>query len=259
MKPPFLSPGRFPWGLILSMALVAAAVIFGEPAPGPVYAQETPTFTASWSSNSLAEGGSSTLTIRNTNSNATVGDSDWIVVTLHVGRNESTADPDDIQVRDHSSNVLRPHRMSPNIHHDGGWLYLNGPVDYGDAKTNAMTVQAFNDNDGTERLSTWVYVNGYLAGSQVLNITSSGGPTLQASTVGFGASSYTATEGGSGATVTVNLDQAPGVPVTVPITRSNQGNATDADYSGVPLRAYPITLIVLGGYLRLWINFLHST
>ena len=45
LKPPFRTAGSFPWGLILSMALVAAAVIFGEPAPGSVHARETPTLT----------------------------------------------------------------------------------------------------------------------------------------------------------------------------------------------------------------------
>ena len=52
------------------MALVAAAVIVAEPAPGSVHARETPTFTASWSSNSLVENGSTTLTILNTNTNS---------------------------------------------------------------------------------------------------------------------------------------------------------------------------------------------
>ena len=50
----------------------------------------------------------------------------------------------------------------------------------------------------------------------------------------FGAATYTATEGGSDATVRVELDTAPGRSVTVPLTRTHGGGATAADYSGIP-------------------------
>ena len=52
--------------------------------------------------------------------------------------------------------------------------------------------------------------------------------------VTFGASSYTATEGGAAATVTVALSEAVGSSTTIPLTPTNRGGATDADYSGVP-------------------------
>ena len=52
--------------------------------------------------------------------------------------------------------------------------------------------------------------------------------------VTFGASSYTASEGGAPATVAVELSPAPSAPVTIPLTPSRQGGATAADYSGVP-------------------------
>ena len=55
----------------------------------------------------------------------------------------------------------------------------------------------------------------------------------RAVSVSFGASHYTAAEGGADATVQVRLDAAPGRSVTVPITRTHNG-ATGADYSGVP-------------------------
>ena len=51
--------------------------------------------------------------------------------------------------------------------------------------------------------------------------------------VSFGAATYTATEGGT-ATVTVRLDQAPEREVVIPLTKSNENGASDADYSGVP-------------------------
>ena len=52
-------------------------------------------------------------------------------------------------------------------------------------------------------------------------------------TVSFGAATYTAAEG-STATVTVTLSADPERTVAIPVTKTNQGGATAADYSGVP-------------------------
>ena len=52
--------------------------------------------------------------------------------------------------------------------------------------------------------------------------------------VSFGSASYTASEGGSAATVTVQIDVDPEREVTVPLTTAHEGGATAADYSGVP-------------------------
>ena len=52
-------------------------------------------------------------------------------------------------------------------------------------------------------------------------------------TVSFGAGTYAATEGGS-VSVTVRLDADPGRAVTIPLTVTEQGGATSADYAGVP-------------------------
>ena len=52
-------------------------------------------------------------------------------------------------------------------------------------------------------------------------------------TVSFGAASYTVDEGGM-QTVTVELSDDPERTVVIPIGRTNQGEATDTDYSGVP-------------------------
>ena len=52
-------------------------------------------------------------------------------------------------------------------------------------------------------------------------------------TVSFGAASYTVTEGSS-RTVTVTLDADPERTVVIPIEKTNQGGASDSDYSGVP-------------------------
>ena len=51
--------------------------------------------------------------------------------------------------------------------------------------------------------------------------------------VSFGSAAYTVAEGGT-VEVTVTLDPDPERTVTIPITKANQGTASDADYSGVP-------------------------
>ena len=53
-------------------------------------------------------------------------------------------------------------------------------------------------------------------------------------TVSFGTGSYTATEGGSGAVVTVELSEAPTRPIEVPLMGMPGTGATAYDYSGVP-------------------------
>ena len=52
-------------------------------------------------------------------------------------------------------------------------------------------------------------------------------------TVSFGAGSYTATEGGTAATVTVQLSEAPTRPIAIPLTTTST-TATAYDYTGVP-------------------------
>ena len=52
--------------------------------------------------------------------------------------------------------------------------------------------------------------------------------------VSFGAGAYKATEGGTDATVEVNLDAAPGRSVEIPLVVTRQGGASAADYSSIP-------------------------
>ena len=58
-------------------------------------------------------------------------------------------------------------------------------------------------------------------------------PDVPSMTVSFEQGTYTVTEGGT-VEVTVTLDVDPERTVTIPITKTNQGTASDADYSGVP-------------------------
>ena len=52
--------------------------------------------------------------------------------------------------------------------------------------------------------------------------------------VSFGAGQYTATRGGTAATVTVMLDKDPERTVEIPLTTTNRDGVTDDDYAGVP-------------------------
>lgn len=77
-------------------------------------------------------------------------------------------------VRDHTQPgaSLRAHPFAANKHHRGGWVYVHGFLPYGEAEVRAMVVEALDDLDeaDSETLATWVYVNGELAGAQVLSI-----------------------------------------------------------------------------------------
>ena len=57
---------------------------------------------------------------------------------------------------------------------------------------------------------------------------------IDTQTVSFGATSYSATEGGPGATVTVSLDYAPRASAIVCLVVENQAGTSDDDYAGVP-------------------------
>ena len=137
------------------------------------------TWSVHWSATTFAEGESVTMAIGNPD--GTVDDSDAVVVTLHVGRRESTGDVDDIEVRDDTptAQVLEMHTFTANMHHGVGWVFIHGFFPFGEAKTRTMTVEALDNVDGadSETLATWVYVNGELAGSQVLTINN--GPQTQ--------------------------------------------------------------------------------
>ena len=59
--------------------------------------------------------------------------------------------------------------------------------------------------------------------------------------VAFGSPSYYSVTEGGDVEVTVTLSEDPERTVTVPLTKTNQGGASDADYSGVPPKRRPST------------------
>ena len=113
-------------------------------------------------------------------------------------------------------------------------------VTFGAAETSkTFTVTAAQDtvdDDGESILLGFGTLPGGItattgqAAATTVSITDDDDPQV---TVSFGASTYTAAEGGT-ATVTVTLSADPERTVEVPITTTNQGGASAADYSGVP-------------------------
>ena len=102
-------------------------------------------------------------------------------------------------------------------------------------KTIALTAvqDEVDDDDEGVMLSFRSLPTGVIAGnldSTTVWITDDDDPQVS---VSFGASSYRVREGGT-TTVSVLLSALPGRSVTMPITTTNGGGATDSDYSGVP-------------------------
>ena len=99
--------------------------------------------------------------------------------------------------------------------------------------TFAATADEVDDDGEGVKLSFGTLPDGVTAGSTaeaVVSITDDDVPSVTAS---FGAATYTAAEGSS-VEVTVTLSADPERSVTVPLTSTNQGGASSADYSGVP-------------------------
>ena len=108
-------------------------------------------------------------------------------------------------------------------------------------RTQTITVTATNDTDDDDGESVTLS----LVNDPNDRVTTGNGPNsatvaladndgAERVTVSFGAATHTATEGGSAATVHVELDAAPGRSVTVPLRTTDIGGATGADYSGIP-------------------------
>ena len=98
--------------------------------------------------------------------------------------------------------------------------------DTDDDDGESVTLSFVNDPNGRVRVRTG-------PASATVALADNDGPRRV--TVSFGAVTYTATEGGADAPVRVELDAAPGRSVTVPLTKAHLGNATAADYSGIPM------------------------
>ena len=99
--------------------------------------------------------------------------------------------------------------------------------------TFSATQDTIDDDGESVRLAFGTLPDRVSAGTTsetVVSITDDDVPSVA---VSFEQGTYTVAEGGT-VGVTVTLDQDPERTVTIPMTKVNQGTASDADYSGVP-------------------------
>ena len=118
--------------------------------------------------------------------------------------------------------------------------YSGVPASVAFARGETSTTFAFSatadsvDDDGESvKLGFGALPTGVSAGSvdeTTVSITDNDAPQV---TVSFGASAYSVAEG-SAVTVTVTLSADPEGTVTIPLTTTEQGGASSADYTGVP-------------------------
>ena len=100
--------------------------------------------------------------------------------------------------------------------------------------TVTATDDSVDDDDESVSLSFGTLPDEVSPGTQstaTVNLTDNDGSAPVAVTVEFGAASYTATEGGTAATVTVNLSADPERSVTIPIDAAGANGATAGDYT----------------------------
>ena len=90
-----------------------------------------------------------------------------------------------------------------------------------------------NDDDEKVRVGFSTLPTGVMAGTPAQTTVSITDDDVPSVTVSFGESDYTVAEGAS-VTVTVELSADPEREVTVPLTKTEEGGASSADYSGVP-------------------------
>ena len=187
--------------IFAAAAAIACLILSGITAP--TRAQST--WTASWSDSALTPGNSSILSVLTSEDAA---DDDRVAVTLHVGRDESTADTGDIVVVDRHGDAISPIDIERRVDHNGGWVYLAGAPTVGEAKDSVLAVRAVQDDDGSdEKLAVWVYVNGGLAGASTLTISAAPRPIE----IQFEETAYQAEENSS-VSITVTANQTTAAP-----------------------------------------------
>ncbi len=97
----------------------------------------------------------------------------------------------------------------------------------------SATDDSVDDNSESVKIGVGTLPTGVSEGSQKETVVSIVDNDAPAVAVSFGQATYAAAEGGT-VTVEVVLSADPERTVTIPLTKANQGGASDADYSGVP-------------------------
>ena len=118
-----------------------------------------------------------------------------------------------------------------------------GATDTEKTITFAATADDVDDDDESVNLGFGTFPSGVSAGTTTTAAVSITDDDVPSVTVAFGAATYSVDETDdtstmmtkeNEATVTVTLSADPERTVTIPITKTNQGGASDSDYSGVP-------------------------
>ena len=100
--------------------------------------------------------------------------------------------------------------------------------------TFIATADTVDDDDESVKLTFGTLPTGVTEGTTKETVVSINDDDLPADVdVAFGQGSYTVAEGSS-VTVTVTLSEDPERAVTIPVSKANQGGASNSDYSGVP-------------------------
>ena len=150
----------------------AALYTLGSPHSADVGVQDDdpstgdPVWRANWSGSDLTEGASGvTVTLENVNP-----ESNWTrpqLIIVHVGRDEGTANGDDVVVFQDGQPLSRHATGSENRHHNGGWEFVGI---YGGSA--AVTIAAVA-NDGAEEAETvavWIDTEDQDVSSRILTI-----------------------------------------------------------------------------------------
>ncbi len=158
------------------------------------------------------------------------GDRDWFKVTLAAGTEYQV----DLEGQDTGRGSLRDPVLRGIFDADGNEIPYLRDDDGGGAGSNARVTFTPGAN-GVYYVAAGSFGD-YLEGTYTLSVKEvveedDDGTTPVAVTVEFGAASYTATEGGTAATVTVNLSADPERSVTIPIVAAGAGGAGTGDYS----------------------------
>ena len=121
---------------------------------------------------------------------------------------------------------------------DADYSGVPASVEFNSGETSkefTFTATDDDDNDDGEsvKLGFGTLPDGVSAGTPAETTVSINDNDDPAVKVSFGATAYTVEEG-STATITVTLDADPERTVTIPLSKTHQDGASDADYSGVP-------------------------
>ncbi len=124
------------------------------------------------------------------------------------------------------------YRAVPAGQENPGWFDIPDSAPGQENATSYLVTGLSNGVEHTFRVRS--VASGGGRGSNTVKATPVAGAADPEVTVSYDAASYTATEGGSAAAVTVTLSEAPGRRVAIPITKIYRGSASGDDYSGVP-------------------------